>query len=66
VFSLGQCLSLSYISEQNSSADRDSSGGSTRTERIGIRSTEEYRRSACEDLTHDLKTMVMCNPVRLL
>jgi hypothetical protein len=26
-------------------------------ERIGTRSTEEYRKSACEDLTCDLKTL---------
>jgi hypothetical protein len=26
-------------------------------ERIGTRSTEEYKKSACEDLTCDLKTL---------
>jgi hypothetical protein len=40
---------------------RNSSGESMRTEQIGTRSTEEYRRSACEDLTCDLKTLFMCN-----
>jgi hypothetical protein len=30
-------------------------------ERIGTRSTEEYRRSACEDFECDLKTSFMCN-----
>jgi hypothetical protein len=40
-------------------------------ERIGPRSTEEYRRSAYEDLKCDLKILFMCNsevcnPVRLL
>jgi hypothetical protein len=34
-----------------------SRGGSTRTEWIATRSTEEYRRSSCEDLTCDLKTL---------
>jgi hypothetical protein len=32
-----------------------------REQRIGNRSTEEYRRSACEDLTCDLRTLFMCN-----
>jgi hypothetical protein len=44
------------------------------SERIGTRSTEEYKRSACEDFTCDFKTYVcsstvvlgVCDLVRLL
>jgi hypothetical protein len=44
-----QLLVMSY--------ERDNSGGSTQTERIGTGSTEEYKRSACEDLKCDLKVL---------
>jgi hypothetical protein len=35
--------------------------GAVSSERIATRSSEEYRRSACEDLKCDLKTLFMCN-----
>jgi hypothetical protein len=44
----------------------NSRGRSTRTrERIGTRSTEENKRSACEELTCDWKAWFMCNVWRL-
>jgi hypothetical protein len=35
------------------------------SERIGTRSTEEYKRSACDDLTCELKTYVCCSTMVL-
>jgi hypothetical protein len=41
--------------------ERNSSGGITRTERSGTRSTEEYRRLACDNLKCDCKILcVIC------
>jgi hypothetical protein len=37
--------------------ERNSSGGSTRTERSGTKVTEEYKRLACEDLRYDWKIL---------
>jgi hypothetical protein len=76
VFTVGQCRSLSYVSKWQSSefvAERESSGRSTRTERIGTRRTEDYRGLAYEDLTCELRLYVcysavglgVCNLVRV-
>jgi hypothetical protein len=46
---------LSYELRVNNSGER------TPTELIGTRSTQEYRRLACEGLACDLKTLFMCN-----
>jgi hypothetical protein len=69
MFNFGRCPSLGYISEQNSKVGRNSSGRSTLTERIETRNEEEYRRSACEDLTCYLSICVIFgvfDSVRLL
>jgi hypothetical protein len=44
----------SYGLQVTSSSGRSTSTGK---QAVSLRSTEEYKKSACEDLTYDLKTL---------
>jgi hypothetical protein len=56
------CPSCVYISEQNFEAEAvswrsEQKAAEARKQAVSLRSMEEYKKSACEDLTCDLKTL---------